>query len=93
MGMRFPASSLDEYQVEAYWKMERENMLKILDEYLLICRQIGVRLLMFLFAIFLQLIIIVVFPFFIKLRTLGKLQVDKMTLGHQLNFKSIHGTL
>uniref|UniRef100_A0A7N2MCY9 RING-type E3 ubiquitin transferase n=1 Tax=Quercus lobata TaxID=97700 RepID=A0A7N2MCY9_QUELO len=43
MGMRFPASSLDEYQVEAYWKMERENMLKILDEYLLICRQIGVQ--------------------------------------------------
>ena len=66
VGMRFPASSLDEYQVKAYWKMERENMLKILDEYLLICRQIGVRLLMFLFAIFLQLIIIVVFPFFIK---------------------------
>ncbi|GMY09242.1 U-box domain-containing protein 33-like [Fagus crenata] len=43
MGTRFPASSLTELEVRAYRKIERKKMLKILDEYLRICRQMGVQ--------------------------------------------------
>ncbi|XP_075667950.1 U-box domain-containing protein 33-like [Castanea sativa] len=43
MGTRFPASSLEEEQVKAHRKTEMENMLKTLNCYLLICRQIGVQ--------------------------------------------------
>ncbi|KAK7814512.1 u-box domain-containing protein 33 [Quercus suber] len=43
MGTRFPASSLEEEQVKAHRKTEMENMLKTLNRYLLICRQIGVQ--------------------------------------------------
>ncbi|KAG6663518.1 U-box domain-containing protein 33-like [Carya illinoinensis] len=43
MGTKFPASSMKEQEVRAYRKLERQNMQKILDDYLLICRQMGVR--------------------------------------------------
>ncbi|KAB1214360.1 U-box domain-containing protein 33 [Morella rubra] len=43
MGTKFPASSLKEQEVWAYRKLERQNMQKILDEYLLICGRMGVR--------------------------------------------------
>ncbi|KAL4621989.1 hypothetical protein ACB092_06G264900 [Castanea dentata] len=43
MGTRFPASTLTEQEVRAYREIERQNMQKILDEYLLFCRKIGAR--------------------------------------------------
>ncbi|XP_048321186.2 U-box domain-containing protein 33 isoform X2 [Ziziphus jujuba] len=43
MGTKFPASSLKEQEVKAYREIERQNMLKILDEYLVLCRRMGVR--------------------------------------------------
>ncbi|KAF7844531.1 U-box domain-containing protein 33 isoform X1 [Senna tora] len=43
MGTKFPASSLEEQEVEAYREIERQNMHKILNEYLLICQRMGVR--------------------------------------------------
>ncbi|KAL4621983.1 hypothetical protein ACB092_06G264600 [Castanea dentata] len=43
LGTRFPASSLEEEQVKAHRKTEMKNMLKTLNRYLLICRQIGVQ--------------------------------------------------
>ncbi|KAK7824290.1 u-box domain-containing protein 33 [Quercus suber] len=43
MGARFPASALTKQEVRAYQEIERQNMQKILDEYLLFCRKIGAR--------------------------------------------------
>uniref|UniRef100_A0A7N2MCT7 RING-type E3 ubiquitin transferase n=1 Tax=Quercus lobata TaxID=97700 RepID=A0A7N2MCT7_QUELO len=43
MGTRFPASTLTKQKVRAYREIERQNMQKILDEYLLFCRKIGAR--------------------------------------------------
>lgn len=42
VGTRFPASSLKDQEVRAYREIERQNMNKILDEYLLLCRRMGV---------------------------------------------------
>lgn len=42
MGTKFPASSLKEEEVQAYREIERQDAHKILDEYLLICRRMGV---------------------------------------------------
>lgn len=43
MGTKFPASSMKEQEVKAYREIERQRMQKTLDEYLLICRRMGVR--------------------------------------------------
>ncbi|KAH1235072.1 hypothetical protein GLYMA_09G259100v4 [Glycine max] len=43
LGGKFPASTLKEEQVEAYWEEERQGMHGILDEYLCICQRMGVR--------------------------------------------------
>ncbi|XWS46100.1 hypothetical protein CRYUN_Cryun14cG0034500 [Craigia yunnanensis] len=43
MGTKFPASKLKEQEVNAYWEIERQEMLKILDKYLLLCLQTGVQ--------------------------------------------------
>ncbi|XP_041028646.1 U-box domain-containing protein 33-like [Juglans microcarpa x Juglans regia] len=43
MGTKFPASSMKEQEVRAYRELEKQNMQKILNEYLLICRQMGAR--------------------------------------------------
>ncbi|KAK4266842.1 hypothetical protein QN277_023710 [Acacia crassicarpa] len=43
MGTKFPASSLEEQVVEAYREVERQNMHKSLNEYLLLCSRKGVR--------------------------------------------------
>ncbi|EXB30880.1 U-box domain-containing protein 33 [Morus notabilis] len=43
LGTRFPASSLKDQEVRAYREIERQNMNKILDEYLLLCRRMGVQ--------------------------------------------------
>lgn len=42
MGTKFPASKLEEHEVNAYWEIERQEMHKILDKYLLLCLQKGV---------------------------------------------------
>ncbi|PQQ17296.1 hypothetical protein Pyn_08764 [Prunus yedoensis var. nudiflora] len=43
MGGWFPASSLKDEEVRAYREIEKQNMNKILEDYLRICRQMGVR--------------------------------------------------
>eukprot|EP00258_Populus_trichocarpa_P024766 XP_024440785.1 U-box domain-containing protein 33 isoform X4 [Populus trichocarpa] len=43
MGTKFPASKLKEQEVRAYWEIERQEMLKMLGEYLFLCRKMGVR--------------------------------------------------
>jgi hypothetical protein len=43
MGTKFRASSLKEQEVRAYREIEKQNMQKILNEYLLMCRVMGVR--------------------------------------------------
>ncbi|XP_075667945.1 U-box domain-containing protein 33-like isoform X2 [Castanea sativa] len=43
MGAKFPASSMKERELRAYRELERQNMQKMLDEYLLICCQMGVQ--------------------------------------------------
>lgn len=43
MGTKFPVSTLKDQQVRAHWEVERQNMYKILDEYLLLCRRTGVK--------------------------------------------------
>ncbi|KAI4328794.1 hypothetical protein L6164_021123 [Bauhinia variegata] len=43
MGTKFRADSLQEQQVQAYRDVERKDMHKNLDEYLLICQKMGVR--------------------------------------------------
>ncbi|KAJ9681459.1 hypothetical protein PVL29_020364 [Vitis rotundifolia] len=43
MGGKFPASKLKEQEVRAYRDLERQDMHKILNDYLLICRQAGAR--------------------------------------------------
>ncbi|XP_057754675.1 U-box domain-containing protein 33 isoform X2 [Arachis stenosperma] len=43
MGAKFPASSLKEQEVRAYWDIERQTMHKTLDEYLRICQRMGVQ--------------------------------------------------
>ncbi|XP_057454645.1 U-box domain-containing protein 33-like isoform X2 [Lotus japonicus] len=43
MGAKFPASALKEQEVEAYREVERQDMHKTLDAYLLICQRMGVR--------------------------------------------------
>ncbi|RVW47022.1 U-box domain-containing protein 33 [Vitis vinifera] len=43
MGGKFPASKLKEQEVKAYRDLERQDMHKILNDYLLICRKAGVR--------------------------------------------------
>jgi len=45
VGTKFPASKLKEQEVRAYWEIERQEMLKMLDEYLFLCRKMGVKLL------------------------------------------------
>jgi len=44
VGGKFPASTLKEEQVEAYWEEERQGMHGILDEYLCICQRMGVTI-------------------------------------------------
>ncbi|XP_048236169.1 U-box domain-containing protein 33 isoform X2 [Ricinus communis] len=43
MGTKFYANSLKEEEVRAYREIERKEMYEMLDDYLLICRQMGVR--------------------------------------------------
>lgn len=43
MGTKFPVSSMKDQQVRAHWEVERQNMYKILDEYLLLCCRMGVK--------------------------------------------------
>ncbi|XWS77022.1 hypothetical protein CRYUN_Cryun01aG0227900 [Craigia yunnanensis] len=43
VGTNFPASKLKEQEVNAYWEIERQEMHKILDKYLLLCLQKGVQ--------------------------------------------------
>ncbi|KAL4621985.1 hypothetical protein ACB092_06G264800 [Castanea dentata] len=43
MGAKFPASSMKERELRAYRELERQNMQKTLNEYLLICCQMGVQ--------------------------------------------------
>ncbi|KAK8497482.1 hypothetical protein V6N12_018000 [Hibiscus sabdariffa] len=43
LGTKFPASKLKEHQVKAYWDVERKQMQNILNEYLLLCLQRGVK--------------------------------------------------
>ncbi|KAG6786779.1 hypothetical protein POTOM_008395 [Populus tomentosa] len=43
MGTKFRASALKEQEVRAYREVERQEMHKMLDEYLFICRKMGVR--------------------------------------------------
>ncbi|XP_021281280.1 U-box domain-containing protein 33 isoform X2 [Herrania umbratica] len=43
MGTKFPASKLKEQEVKAYWEIERQEMQKNLDKYLLLCLQSGVQ--------------------------------------------------
>ncbi|KAG6748109.1 hypothetical protein POTOM_048010 [Populus tomentosa] len=43
MGTKFPASKLQEQEVRAYQEIERQDMLKMLDAYLFLCRKMGVR--------------------------------------------------
>ncbi|GAV81731.1 Pkinase domain-containing protein/U-box domain-containing protein [Cephalotus follicularis] len=43
LGTKFPASSLKEQEVRAYREIERQSMENILNEYLVICSQMGVR--------------------------------------------------
>ncbi|XP_065859585.1 U-box domain-containing protein 33-like [Euphorbia lathyris] len=42
LGTKFPASSLKEQEVRAYREMERHEMHKMLDEYVLFCRRFGI---------------------------------------------------
>lgn len=42
VGTKFHASSLKEQEVRAYREIERQEMHKILDGYLFICRKMGV---------------------------------------------------
>jgi hypothetical protein len=43
VGTKFPASSMKEQEVRAYREIERQNMQKILDAYLLFCGKMGVQ--------------------------------------------------
>ncbi|KAG5251565.1 U-box domain-containing protein [Salix suchowensis] len=43
MGTKFLASALKEQEVRAYREIERQEMHRMLDEYFLLCRQMGVR--------------------------------------------------
>ncbi|XP_027927473.1 U-box domain-containing protein 33 isoform X2 [Vigna unguiculata] len=43
LGGKFPTSALKEEQVQAYWEEQKQGMHKTLDEYLQICRRMGVR--------------------------------------------------
>ncbi|XP_050385351.1 U-box domain-containing protein 33 isoform X3 [Argentina anserina] len=43
MGTKFPASQMKDQEVRAFREIERQNMQKILEDYLRICRQMGVR--------------------------------------------------
>ncbi|KAJ4843644.1 hypothetical protein Tsubulata_020159 [Turnera subulata] len=43
MGTKFPAAALKEQEVRAYREIERQEMNKVLDEYLLLGRRMGVR--------------------------------------------------
>lgn len=43
MGTKFPASSLEPEEVRAYRELERQDMQKVLDKYLAICRHMGVQ--------------------------------------------------
>ncbi|KAK7374288.1 hypothetical protein VNO80_07716 [Phaseolus coccineus] len=43
LGGKFLTSALKEEQVQAYWEEERQGMHRTLDEYLEICRRMGVR--------------------------------------------------
>lgn len=52
VGTKFRASALKEQEVRAYREVERQAMHKMLDEYLSICRKMGVNfLLCFFFCI------------------------------------------
>lgn len=42
VGGKFPVSKLKDEEVKAYHDQERQDMQKILDNYLLICRRAGV---------------------------------------------------
>ncbi|XVF22541.1 hypothetical protein REPUB_Repub12eG0181000 [Reevesia pubescens] len=43
MGTKFPASKLEEHEVKAYWEIEKQEMHKILDKYLIFSLQKGVQ--------------------------------------------------
>ncbi|XP_068485036.1 U-box domain-containing protein 33 isoform X3 [Phaseolus vulgaris] len=43
LGGKFPANALREEQVQAYWEEEKQGMHRTLDEYLQICRRMGVQ--------------------------------------------------
>lgn len=51
MGGKFPVSKLKDQEVKAHQELERQEMEKILDQYLLICRKAGVMFLLFSFHI------------------------------------------
>lgn len=42
VGTKFPASALNDKEVEAYRETERQNMHKVLNDYVLICQRMGV---------------------------------------------------
>jgi len=44
VGGKFPASALQEEQVQAYWEKEKQDMHRTLNEYLQICRRMGVTI-------------------------------------------------
>lgn len=46
VGAKFHESSLEEQEVRAYREIERKNMHKMLDEYLLFCQQMRVYVLL-----------------------------------------------
>lgn len=48
VGTKFLVSALDKQEVEAYWEIERQKMHKTLNEYILICQQMGVHLFLYL---------------------------------------------
>ena len=48
VGAKFPASSGEDHEVKAYREIEKQNMHKILDDYLCICQRMGVTILVFL---------------------------------------------
>ncbi|KAK7295091.1 hypothetical protein RJT34_17994 [Clitoria ternatea] len=43
LGAKFPVSTLKEQEVRAYQEIERQDMHKIMDEYLCICQRMGAR--------------------------------------------------
>lgn len=42
MGTKFPACSLQDHEVRAYREIERQDMHKVLDDYVAFCLRMGV---------------------------------------------------